>query len=334
MNQQPESADPAGTPVVFSHDEVILAEAVDEPVQAPGPTGPPTRDAALPAALFLTTWLTTFMAGVIMGPHLVGLLEVLAAGALPSLRLLGGVLGDGAGYAVPVMLILTAHEAGHFLQARRYGVRASLPYFIPVPLPPVGTFGAVIRMDARVPDRKALFDIGISGPLAGLAPTLACLVWGLSMSDYGEPGEESIVFGDPLLLKWLARLILEPAPPGHEVLLNPVLFAGWVGLLITSLNLLPVGQLDGGHVLYALLRNRARPVATAVLGAAALAVVYTAVRYHNPGWLLMLMLLFLMGPAHPPTHDDHVPLGLWRAALGWLTLAFVFVGLTPTPVVR
>lgn len=107
-----------------------------------------------------------------------------------------------------------------------------------------------------------------------------------------------------------------------------------MGLLITSINLLPVGQLDGGHVLYAILRERAAPVATAVLGGAALFVAYNFVRHGDPGWSLMLILLFLMGPVHPPTHDDNVPLGPLRVVLGWLTLSFVFVGLTLTPMVQ
>ncbi len=327
---QANSIERAGQPLSPQEDGVILAEVVPEP----GPVAIQPRrlpTGTLPAALYAATVLTTFVSGMWLGNHLQLFVYALFHGILPGWDFVGQMLLAGTSYCVPVMIILTAHEAGHFLQARRYGVRASLPYFIPMPLPPIGTMGAVIAMDARVPNRKALFDIGISGPLAGLVPTFVCLVWGLSMSHYGKPDQGGWVFGDPLVLKWLAGIIMGPAEPGEEILLNPILFAGWVGLLITSINLLPVGQLDGGHVLYALLRERAWPVATAVLGAAALFVAYNFVRHGDPGWSLMLVLLFLMGPVHPPTHDDRLPLGPLRVVLGWLTLAFVFVGLTLTP---
>ena len=116
-----------------------------------------------------------------------------------------------------------------------------------------------------------------------------------------------------------------------DIILHPMAFAGWVGLLITSLNLIPIGQLDGGHVLYALLRTKAHRVAEFLLMAAAVAVVIGAVVFHYPAWILMVLLLFVMGPIHPPTADDDVPLGTTRIVLGWLTLAFIFVGFTPTP---
>ena len=152
------------------------------------------------------------------------------------------------------MTILLCHEMGHFLQAQRYGVYASLPFFIPVPVQPFGTMGAVIVMEPRVGHRRALFDIGITGPLAGLVPTLVFLVIGLQHSTFAMPGKES--YGDPLLVRFLANWILGPTPAGLAIVVDPMAFAGWVGLFITSLNLIPIGQLDGGHVLYALLRRR------------------------------------------------------------------------------
>jgi membrane-associated protease RseP (regulator of RpoE activity) len=231
------------------------------------------------------------------------------------------------------MTILGCHEAGHFLQARRYGVYSSFPYFIPMPLSPIGTFGAVIGMDSRVADRKALFDIGISGPLAGLVPTLVFCIMGMQYAEtrYIPPNALGVMeYGDPLLLRFLAGLFFPSASHGEQVILNPMLFAGWVGLLITSLNLIPIGQLDGGHILYGLLRKRAHAVATFLLLAAVVAVV--AFGYY--WWSLMLVLLAMMGPKHPPTANDNVPLGTWRTILGWLTLAFIFIGFTPTPIVQ
>ena len=229
------------------------------------------------------------------------------------------------------MTILLCHEMGHFIQAWRYGVYASLPYFIPMPFSPIGTLGAVIAMEPRMGHRRALFDIGITGPLAGLVPTLIFLVVGLRYSDIRVPAEGSMLFGDPWLFHFLAERILRPMSPGEEVFTHPMAFAGWVGLLITSLNLIPIGQLDGGHILYALLRRKAHKVATFLLLMATVLVVLN-LRALSP-WLLMLFLLFMMGPIHPPTADDEEPLGAFRTVLGWLTLAFIVVGFTPTPII-
>ena len=290
-----------------------------------------TRRVALPAALFVATCLSTLVAGAQI--DLLGLIQAMAAGYVPGAAFLVKMLLSGWRYAVPVMIILVCHEAGHFLQARRYGVRSSLPYFIPMPISPLGTFGAVIAMEARMGSRKALFDVGITGPLAGLVPTLIFCVWGLSLSKPIPLSNAGLHFGDPLIFSWLGRLIVGPIPPGHDIWAHPVAFAGWVGLLVTSLNLLPVGQLDGGHILYALLRKSARPVALVVLVGVTIAVIVGMAIYHYPGWILMLMLLLLIGPNHPPTDDDNVRLGPVRTVLGWLTLGFIFLGLTPMPII-
>ena len=141
---------------------------------------------------------------------------------------------------------LVCHEAGHFLQARRYGVYASFPYFIPMPIPPLGTLGAVIAMEARMGNRRALFDIGITGPLAGLVPTLIFYVLGIHWSHPAvaapHPGE--LTLGAPYLFSKLTEVLVQPLPQGQYLDLHPVAFAGWVGLLITALNLMPIGQLD------------------------------------------------------------------------------------------
>jgi membrane-associated protease RseP (regulator of RpoE activity) len=333
MSYDPTASDsPGADDFGASRQETILAEVVEEPSEDDrhSPQNRP-RLVALPVALFLATCMTTFMAGLFMGGDLDGLLRLLAARRFPPADFLVSLFLAGFAYSGPVMLILTCHEAGHFIQAHRYGVRASLPYFIPVPLPPLGTFGAVIAMDSRVRDRRALFDIGISGPLAGLVPTFVFLVWGLAWSRTGPIHPEALRFGDPLLFQFLAWLQFGPIPTGHEVYAHPMAIAGWVGLLVTSLNLLPVGQLDGGHVLYALLRRKAFPVAALVLAAAGIGVLVLTLVYGYPSWVLMLFLLFMMGPAHPPTADDSVHLGAIRIVLGWLTLAFIVVGLTPIP---
>ena len=241
---------------------------------------------------------------------------------------------EGAIYCLSVMTILVCHEAGHFIQAQRYGVRSSLPYFLPMPVPPIGTMGAVIRMSSNIPNRKALFDIGISGPLAGLVPTLIFTVVGLMLS---QP-VAAVHLADPhdavISLPWLMRMI-EPSRFGNVSSLpidfvHPLAHAGWVGLLITSLNLFPIGQLDGGHVLYAILRRGAHVVAILLLAAAIVAVIFLGFGT----WTLMLLLLVLMGPRHPPTANDQTPLGVWRIVLGLLTLAFLPLGFTPVPIAR
>jgi len=294
-----------------------IPEAVVIDVEAqPVAEGPPMaqivrRRARLPALLFVATCLTTLWAG---------------ASWEWWWSEWTGAFWHALKYAVPVMTILLCHEMGHFLQARRYGVFASYPYFLPVPFGPLGTFGAVIGMEARRGDRKALFDIGISGPLAGLVPTLIFCYIGLQWSRY-VPGRD--MYGDPLLFKWLAMSIHGPIPPGEVIKVHPMAFAGWVGLLITSLNLMPIGQLDGGHILYGLLRQKAHLVAQTLLLAAIMIVVWNYEQFF--GWTLMLFLLAMMGPNHPPTANDYVELGPVRTLLGWLTLAFIPIGFTPQP---
>jgi membrane-associated protease RseP (regulator of RpoE activity) len=224
---------------------------------------------------------------------------------------------------------------GHFVQAWRYGVHASFPFFIPMPFSPFGTFGAVIGMSSRITNRRALFDIGITGPLAGLVPTILCCVLGIRWS-HAVPAalfEHQLggwKLGEPLLFQWMTGWLHAPIPAGFDLLLHPMALAGWVGLFVTALNLVPIGQLDGGHVLYALLRRKAHAVATVLLVAAVVIVIWHIGDMF--GWLLLLFLLVMMGPRHPPTADDYVPLGACRIILGWLTLAFLLIGFTPVPI--
>ncbi len=238
-------------------------------------------------------------------------------------------LTGGWAFSVALMTILLAHELGHFLQAKRYGVPASLPYFIPMPLSPIGTMGAVIAMQSGKGDRRSLFDIAVTGPLAGFVPALLFSVVGLQLSQVVASGDQNVglKLGEPLLFKLLAYLSFGPLSEGQDIALHPVAFAGWVGIFITALNLIPIGQLDGGHILYSLLLRKAHFVAQALLLLAMIAVVV----WGYWGWTLMIALLMLMGPVHPPTADDNVPIGIGRTVLGWASLLFVMVGFTPTP---
>jgi Zn-dependent protease len=304
--------------------DVVMAELVPEPRDRP-PLPPYLpryqRRVIVPALLFVATCVSTFLVAGI-GPFLYeadrhGLVAGLWTG-----------LVQGLWYSVPVMTILVCHEMGHFVQAWRYGVYASLPYFLPVPLPPIGTFGAVIAMEPRKGDRRALFDIGISGPLAGLVPTIIFLLVGLHFSHVAAILPDREQYGNPLFLRWLSHWYFGAIPAEQEIVFHPMAFAGWVGLLITSINLIPIGQLDGGHVLYGLLRKRAHTVAMVVMAAAVVAVL----AYQLYSWVLMLTLLMFMGPRHPPTADDNVPLGPFRYLLGVLVLAFIPFGFTPEPI--
>jgi len=238
-------------------------------------------------------------------------------------------VAGGWAFSAAVMIILLAHEFGHFFQAHRYRVPASFPYFIPMPASPIGTMGAVIVMQPGIGNRRSLFDIAITGPLAGMVPALLFSVLGLQWSEVVAPtdGPIGIELGEPVLFKILAYLTFGPLPEGYEIRLNSIAYAGWVGIFITALNLMPIGQLDGGHILYTLLLKRARAVALAVLGGAMFAVVL----WGFWGWSVMILLLLLMGPVHPPTADDGVPLGKWRIGLGWASLLFVPLGFVPVP---
>ena len=260
----------------------------------------------MPLFLYIATWVSVFWTGMFVW-------ESAASGLL---------------FAICVMTILTCHELGHYFQTRRYRVSASLPYFIPLPIIGLfGTMGAIIRMDGRIPNRRVLFDIGISGPLAGLVPTLICCVIGVMQAQVAPRVGGTLEFGDPLLLTWLSNQIFGPIPDEMTLLLTPVGMAGWFGLFLTTLNLFPIGQLDGGHVFYAILGKRA-PIISVLLYVFIIAYVIVSKSYF---WILILVLLYKMNPRHPPTSDDEPPIGVFRTILGCATLAFIVVGFTLNP---
>jgi membrane-associated protease RseP (regulator of RpoE activity) len=236
----------------------------------------------------------------------------------------GGVL-----LVLGLMPILMAHEMGHYVACRRYGVNATLPYFIPVPgFGLVGTLGAFIRIRSPFPNRRALFDIGIAGPFAGFVACLPVLVLGLREARIvpNEPGPDTIAFGEPLLFQWAARLMLGPLPDDVTILIGPLGMAAWFGLLVTALNMMPIGQLDGGHVTYAILRGRAQIVSR--LGILACLVLV----YLRPTWMLWTVLMFVLRRPHPPTIRDHEPLGSARLAIGILGFVMFAVCFTPNPI--
>jgi len=252
------------------------------------------------------------------------------AGALFVLTLAATWFTWGPLYAAAIMTILLSHELGHYLMCRRYRVRSTLPLFIPMPLlSPFGTMGAVILMRQRIASRRAVFDIGIAGPLAGLVPSLAACLIGLHVSSVvpTPPADfPGLRLGDSLLFALLQRATHPSMPPGTELMLHPVAYAGWAGLFVTALNLLPVGQLDGGHVIYGLFGRRSRWISlTLLLGMAGLAVTY-------PQWWVLVALLLLFGfRGHPPAADERVPLDGTRRMLGILAMLVFVLAFTPRP---
>lgn len=230
------------------------------------------------------------------------------------------------------MSILLAHEMGHYLMCRKYRVAATLPYFIPFPiLNPFGTFGAIIRMDGRIPSRKILFDIGAGGPYAGLIVTLPALYFGISWSTIVEIQTQSsggfITLGESFLFKTISWLAIGELPAGYDIVLHPLGFAGWAGLFVTALNLLPVGQLDGGHVIYALMGRRSRYVYPVTLGMFILLSIW-----FFKGWALMAILLLVFGQEHPPTTDKETPLDRTRIGLALFVLLIFFLSFAPVPI--
>ena len=239
-------------------------------------------------------------------------------------------IGIGCLYSISLMMILFCHEMGHYIQAVRYRVPASFPYFIPLPLPPLGTMGAVILQGRGVANRKQMFDIAVTGPLAGLLVTMPILCYGIYTSGYvPEDPNANFEFGRPLLLKWLIEFVHGVQPDGMTFHWNGFAHAGWVGVFVTAMNLLPIGQLDGGHILYTLIGRKAHWIAWGLILSSVALMIYTQLF----SYVLLLILLTLTGPRHPPTADDSVPLGKFRHFIGWGTLSFLVIGFTLQPII-
>jgi membrane-associated protease RseP (regulator of RpoE activity) len=292
---------------------------------APAATGRSRR--WINGALFVATVFSVIMAGTwqALPPTMaIASLSELARAMLENWRL-------GLPFAIALLGILGIHELGHYVVARHYGLHVTLPYFIPFPLNPLtGTLGAVIRINSPFESRKALFDVGIAGPLAGLAVAVPVVAVGLAQAQLvvlpTTPDAAVTVFNEPLLFQWMALLVRGPRAAGVDFVMNPLLMAGWWGFFITALNLLPVSQLDGGHISYALFGNNHRYVAWGMFILAGAVALLT-----NPGYILMLGLVFMMGIEHPPALNDLTPVGAGRRLLGLLALGLFFLLITPDP---
>jgi len=235
----------------------------------------------------------------------------------------------GPWYSIPLLAILVAHELGHWLMCRRYGVDSSLPILLPMPVGPFGTLGGVIAIRDRFPDRRALFDMGAAGPLAGLFLALPITAYGLSRSVVivAPAATESLVLGESLLFQLIRWAVMGPLPEGSDVLLHPTALAGWFGLFLTGLNLLPIGQLDGGHVVYAW---RGPSQASRVTRATLLA--FVGLTLISPVWILVLLLVWRFVSRHPPTMNDLTPLDRPRSGVATLTMIVFVLTFTPIPI--
>jgi membrane-associated protease RseP (regulator of RpoE activity) len=237
----------------------------------------------------------------------------------------------GPWLAVALLSILMAHEMGHYVACLYYRVDATLPFFIPFPFPLislVGTLGAFIRIKSPIPHRRALFDIGIAGPLAGFAvclPVMALSVREMTLAPTGPPSS-GLYLGDPLLLQWLTAWALGHVPEGMTVVIGPLGLAAWFGLFVTALNLIPVGQLDGGHVVYALFGPWASIISRVGWW------VCVGLVYFSPSWIVWAILIRILGRQHPRTMNDYDPVGRGRVIVGLLGLAVFVVCFVPSPI--
>jgi membrane-associated protease RseP (regulator of RpoE activity) len=279
------------------------------------------------ALLFLLTIGTTTLAGA---DHYYGFITNLGAREIPlGLR---DLLLPGLWYSGTILAILGCHEFGHYAACRYYDVDASLPFFLPAPLPLTGTLGAFIRIREPIPTKRMLFDIGIAGPIAGFLVALPALFIGLSMSRVVElpQGFTGVELGEPLLFQFASWLLWGSPPEGYSINLHPIAFAAWFGLLATALNLFPIGQLDGGHISYAVLGRKSSHVTLVMIFAA---IVLT---YFSPSWMvwttLMIGMLLIFGRHHPRTFDENDPLDRQRIALAIVALVMFVLCFTPAPI--
>lgn len=323
-------------------DEEILSEKIKQKLKK-------KNRYLLHISLFIITFITTTFAGVLWTTNKAGPYEL-------------NVLLTGLPYSISIMLIISFHEFGHYFAAKYHQVDATLPFYIPFPPVPYfinfGTMGAVIKTRSRIYSRKAMFDIGVAGPIAGFIMCLAILIYGFTHvpdihyllkihPDYLQPdlgkGEMSLVFGDSILFYVLKLIFTDPSkffPPMSEIYHYPFLCVGWFGLLITSMNMIPVGQLDGGHISYTMFGSdksfKISAIAFICLFVSGVIGIVDAfmelgLNIGWEGWLVWsLILYFIIKLKHPPVPDP-VPLGKGRMIIGYISIVIFIISFSPSP---
>ena len=316
---------------------------------------PTAREWARHTALFLVTLLTATLSGVMLATDFrevpepaiaapVTWLDYLLFPPAYYLQATGALIAhafahpalivDGAAFAVALLAILLAHEAGHYIACRRYGVEATLPFFIPAPpLFLAGTFGAFIKIKSPIPSRRALFDIGVAGPLAGFIVVVPIALAAILTARPAPPlpPEGLIIFNDPPLLRLMAGAL---GVDLFDIAPNPFYFAAWIGLLVTSLNLLPVGQLDGGHVTFAVFGPRSHRLLglTAFFTMTALGALGWSWHGTPSGFVYALLLLVMLRVRHPQSEGETDMFGRTRLLVAAITLAVFLLSFTPFPI--
>jgi membrane-associated protease RseP (regulator of RpoE activity) len=286
----------------------FLADAAVPPNE---PDGRPRQRIRTNILLFFATLLTTVVAGAVLA-------EVDPI-AHPE------QIYKGLPFSITLMSILLSHELGHYLMSRRHDVDATLPYFIPAPTL-IGTFGAIIRINSNVPDRRALLDIGATGPIVGFVVSIPALIVGLKLSHPVAGTSSGITFGSSLLLDVIAGHLFPSIPEGYAINLHPVALAGWIGLLVTMLNLLPVGMMDGGHIAYALFGRWHYHISRVMV-----LILFVMGIYGWFGWAIWGMLNIFFGLKHVPPVNPEVPLDNKRKLIGVMTAVILVLTFVPTP---
>ncbi len=322
------------TPLIRQEDEQIAL------IGLPVVFNPPRSNWVINLVLFILTIGSTL---------LVGAAQEIGPGETFS-------LWRGWPFSLSILLILGAHELGHYFAARYHKVAVTLPYFIPLPIiSPVGTLGAFIQLRSPFKTKRELFDIGVAGPLGGLIFRLPRIFWGVATSDVStiERGPSFVLEGNSIFYLWVKfivhgellpsflaydslpflseffRLLIGniPGGGGTDILMSSIAFAAWFGLFVTAMNLIPVGQLDGGHVIYCLLGDKARMLGMALIGVMVLAGIFLW-----PGWLLWAGLtFFVIGPNHPPPLNDLIELGPTRKIIAYVMIFIFIIMFMPNP---
>lgn len=285
--------------------------AVEQALQPAEEIAQPERKIRVNIVLFLATVVTTVFAGT--------LLADIDPISHPEL------IYRGIPFSVTILSILLSHELGHYLMSRRHRVDATLPYFIPAPTF-VGTFGAVIKIRSNVPDRRALLDIGATGPIVGFLVSIPALIIGLTLSQPAVNTSGGYNFGSSLLLEFFARHFSPSVPEGYALMLHPVALAGWIGMLVTMMNLMPVGMMDGGHIAYALFGKWHRHISRAVV---AILLIMGINGWF--GWAVWGMLNVAFGLRHPAPTNPEIPLDGKRKFIGALAAVIFVLTFIPKP---
>ena len=288
-------------------------------VGVPQVFNPPASDWRINLILFIATVLATLLTGAVS--------EATTTQEIWH-------IWRGWPFSLSIMLILGAHELGHYFAARYHKVAVTLPYFIPLPIiSPMGTLGAVIRMKAPIKNKRALFDIGVAGPLAGLFFAIPILLIGLATSQTGPPSTTGYLEGNSIAYLLAKYAFFGQYLPNAtaDVYLNQVAWAGWVGLLVTALNLMPVGQLDGGHIVYSIIGTKAKKLFTPVLATLVALTLMSFFIDNTFTWGLWIVLLFFFGRVHAEPLDDVTPLDARRRKLGIAVMIIFVLIFVPVP---